>query len=186
MRFATTRSIGCGLLIGAMIVPAAETSKKWESLLKDSPFSGPPSEVQPEAQPQLELRGLVVEDGVRWFTFLDIGSKKWTTVREGDGGAPFVVRNYDRERDAVTLELQGKLVSIALKLPVNSSKDSGPSVGTALAAYQSATPPGTVRLAVASLPSKSESRRLELVAEEVRQRRERRSKQTGQAAVSES
>ncbi len=98
--------------------PNIPVSPRWERLYKNSPFGNAPEEKKPEPPPpqsQLELHGVVVENGVQWFTFLDVNSKKWITLRKGDTEGSLTIRSYDKEHEAVTVAFQGIERAIGLK-----------------------------------------------------------------------
>jgi hypothetical protein len=185
MHAVVSKSLFLGLLAGSFVPSNAEADKKWESLLKNSPFGGAPTEEKrTEAPQQFELRGIVVEDGVSWFTFFDTTSQKWATVRKGEEDAFLVVRSYDSEREAVTMEVRGKVTALILKQASSHSFLPTANSGTSLAANQGMGQPGHAAVALASTLPASEIQRIERVTEGIRQRREERRKQASRTQAS--
>lgn len=139
-------------------------------LLKNSPFE--PQGVDRATAPvqtQLELRGVVVESGVVWFTFYDVAAKRWMTVREGEEAESLRVKSYDRTREYVVLNFAGKTLSLALKPAGNQSYG-----GAGIAAVASTTAPKAAvpqPIIVPTLPE-AEARRLEIVTAAIRRQNE--------------
>jgi hypothetical protein len=164
------------LLTAATTIFGARVSKKWDGLITSNPFGrdAPVEENKPEPPPSLELRGVVVESGVAWFTFFDSTSKKWTTIREGEEEGTLRVRAYDKSREAVTLEYQGRVTSLALKEASTHSYGPAPVSRQSLAAAPSLAPPGTVPVVVTAAMPAAEVRRIQQVSDEIQQRRAER------------
>jgi hypothetical protein len=123
------------------------------------------------------LRGVVVENGVPWFTFLDTNTKKWVTVREGENESGLRIHSYDRSRETVFLEYQGKTASLSLKAASNQSYMAAApqqqSLG--LVAGSPQTPKNVFEGLTTAMPP-AELRRVQQVSEEVQQRRAARRK----------
>jgi len=158
-----------GLVLGVLIALQAARASDWSHLLENNPFL-PSGSAQAPVQPvqSLELRGVVVEGGVAWFTIYDTAAGKWTTVRQGEEGDSLKVRSYDRARDSVVLDIRGKTVSLSLKGTANQSDGQG----AAAANVASAIPRSHTQPALTPALSVAEAARLEQVVAEIRQRRE--------------
>lgn len=172
-----------GLAFCVLIAPVAAGASDWSSLLNNNPFL-PPASAQTQAQPvqPLELRGVVVEGVVVWFTFFDSATKKWTTVRQGEDGDSLVVRSYDRTQDMVVLDVRGKKVTLSLKAAGNQSYGRSALVaGVASTAPQSHAQPFIV-----PAPPADEAKRLEQVAAVIRLRRDERKKQAASPSLTRS
>jgi len=148
----------------------ATTADDISGLLNNSPFGGPATgNSATPAQTQLELRGIVVEGGVAWFTFFDSASNKWVTLRQGEEADALVVKRYDRVQDLVELDYKGRTLSLALKSAGNQSYRETPAAYAATSAPTKAPVPQPVIIPPLSA---AEAKRLELVASVLKQRRE--------------
>lgn len=182
MRFkALPATLGAGAMAGALAVMAAY-GRSWPGLIENSPFVGKAkaADIPPPDNQQLELRGVLRENGAYFFSVYDTASKKETWVRQGDVGDPFKIRDYDAFRETATLEARGQMVSLALrKSQIQAMGRPSTSMVASLA-----------RPAAPSSPTKvppqasSEVARLELVAKEIQQRREQRRKMSAQTESS--
>lgn len=162
-----------GVSVASCLLCMADTDG-WSDLGKRSPFGGSPSSAaQGVPTNQLELRGVLVEGKDRWFNVYDTTKKKAEWVKESEAGGSYVVKFYDSAHDALTLEAQGQLVSIALKASTDLPDGNGTGQMVAFASTGLSTLP-----AVAPAPPKSEVKRFALVADLIRQRRALRSQVT--------
>jgi len=157
------------LIAAAWVLPAgATTADEISNLLRNSPFASPTAEkVAVPVPTQLELRGVVVEGDVAWFTFYDGAAQKWMTVREGGEEGALAVKSYDRTQDLVVLNYAGRTMSLALNPERHQTQ--GAAGVAALASAAAAKPVVPQPIIVPSLPA-AEARRLELVAAAIRER----------------
>jgi hypothetical protein len=105
------------LIPGLLPAQAPASSDPLEGLLKDSPFlpaAGGARAGAGDAGP-LELRSVVFEDGAYVFSIYDQGSRESSWVKLGEGGHSFVARSFDRERDTLTVEQQGRSLVLTLQ-----------------------------------------------------------------------
>jgi hypothetical protein len=113
----------------------------------------------------LELHGIMpTADGLR-FCIFDAAKKtsRWVGLNDTGGGAPFVVKSADPDRDMVTVLNGGRLMTLSLRKPkVQSFAAGNPAILGAL-------PPG-VSTVLNPTPA-DEQRRLQAIAAEVRRRR---------------
>ena len=163
-------------------VPAPAATDPLESLVKDSPFL--PVSAGGAAAGQngpLELRGVIVERGSYSFSLYDLSSKESYWVGLNETGFPFVVRSYDPISDTVTVEQQGRVLSLTLAaartMPASPAMASqpGPNGQGPTATQPPGTPTnGATQFAVGVVPSSvtpDEAQRLQRIAEEIRRRR---------------
>jgi hypothetical protein len=175
-----------GLFFAVMTASFVFASGQLDSLITNSPFMRNEPE-KPAATPpvQLELRGVVVEGEVVWFTFYDGATKQWTTLRQGEEADSLLVKEYNRTQDLVALEFRGKAMTLALKSSGSqynkrsmvASVASVPT-GTTAAMVAASTsnamvdpsvPKPAPRIFTIPPPSDAEAKRLELVASNIRQ-----------------
>ncbi len=89
-----------------------------DALVADSPFGAPAGggrNVTPGATGPLELRGIVLVDDAYQFSIYDQSSGKADWVKIGERGFPFVARSFNQERDALTVDHQGRTLVLALQ-----------------------------------------------------------------------
>lgn len=108
-----------GLPNPAAIPPAATPSATdpLEALVADSPFqlaAGGRSGAAASTG-SLELRSVVLVDGAYQFSIFDQGTGESSWVKINERGHPFVPRSFDRERDSLTVEHQGRTIVLALQ-----------------------------------------------------------------------
>jgi hypothetical protein len=159
------------LFAAAWVLPlGASTADDIADLIKNSPFGNSAADkIATPVQPQLELRGVVVEGNVTWFTFFDGATKKWLTLRKGEEADSLVVKRYDRERDLVVLDYNGKTLSLALKPAGNQSYAETSTAYAAAAAPAKAPLPQPILMPALS---EAEAHRIALVAATLKQRDE--------------
>jgi hypothetical protein len=152
-----------GLLLGmSALLHGADT------LSGSSPFL-PPSTggeaATASTDAALELRGIMGADDQLRFSIYDPAKHMSSWKRLNEPGHEFVVRSYDASRDAVTVDYQGRSLTLMLKTAkVASAPASGPPIAGAA--------PQPVGGPVVLNPTPAdEQRRLEAIAAEVNRRR---------------
>lgn len=146
-----------------------------QSLVGNSPFGTAASSAQnaPAAATPVEFRGTFVDGGERFFSLVDTGTRRSEWVSLNETGRPFTVKNYDAERETITVEYQGRV----LNLKLHSAKIGVlPPMQAAQAPAQNVAPGGgqpapNTAQAQAPQPASVEAQRLAQVAEEIRRRR---------------
>jgi hypothetical protein len=164
--------------------PAPAATDPLESLVKDSPFL--PVAASGAAAGQsgpLELRGVIMERGSYSFSLYDLNSKESFWVGLNETGFPVVVRSYDASSDTVTVEQQGRVLSLTLAaartMAANPAMAPQPAPGASGGPMpqQTTGTPGngpTQQFAVGPVPSSvtpDEAQRLQRIADEIRRRR---------------
>jgi hypothetical protein len=170
-----------GLLLGsgAFLGAAPSVSPVSPFLPPDAPaVAGGANVAQPAP---IEFRGVVVMGGRQRFNFFDPARKQSAWVGLAESGGPYRVTAYDEGRETVTVEVEGRVLSLALeKAKIGSAPPpaSVPMVGgaTAGAAALAAPSPGVAPVVLNPTPA-DEARRLEAIAAEVRRRRALRQQQ---------
>lgn len=159
------------LCAGPALLGAAPVASAAESLAGSSPFL-PPSSAPQAAAPgdtSLELRGIMASGDAYMFSIYDAARRSSVWKHLDEPGHEFVVRSYDAARDAVTVEYQGRTLTLALK-----------TAKVASAPVPPPAPPGAVQPAgaqpiggpvVLNPTPADEQRRLEAIAAEVNRRR---------------
>jgi hypothetical protein len=173
-----------------------------DALIADPPFGVPAGGRRPGSPGPtgpLELRSIVFADGAYQFSIYDQGTGKADWVKIGETGFPFVARSFNRERDSLTVEHQGRTLVLALQpaktaaaapnspsggpspLPTannrngplppspGGSNNSGPANNGAPANANASA--GSTPPAATSNPNASEAQRLQNLADEIRRRR---------------
>jgi len=94
-------------------------------LASSSPFLPPDSSATATAEnTPLELRGILVDGGGYRFSIYDPAKKTGQWVRLNESGHDFTVRTHDVARDTITLDFQGR----TLTLPLHAAKVVGVAV----------------------------------------------------------
>jgi hypothetical protein len=160
-------------ILAAFVLIAVSTELNGaDPIITRSPFLPPsaPTESAPTADATLELRGIMAAGEGYMFSIYDSTSKSSAWSRLNETGHPFVVRSHDESRDSVTVEHQGRTLTLALRTakvasaPVN--------VPQPVQANQGQTAPQPIGGPVVLNPSPAdEQRRLEAIAAEVNRRR---------------
>lgn len=163
----------------AVTPPAADPL---DALVADSPFqsaTGGRSGAAVATGP-LELRSIVLVDGAYQFSVFDQGTGEASWIKIDERGHPFVARSFDRERDSLTVEHQGRTLVLALQ-PARMA--SGPAMAAAPppplpggdnqgnrrnAPAANAGPGGPP---ASSATNPAEAQRLQNLADEIRRRR---------------
>ena len=186
-----TGQVYLSLLLTVLVTSTGFAKMDLSGLVSNSPFGRGATQEKSEAvaSSQLELRGMVVEGDVVWFSFYDGATKTWATLREGERTDVFSVKKFNRAQEVVFLEYNGKPITLALKSTgsEHSRRESVASVSSAAIAPAKASLGAVVAgTSVASIvdapvgtplsppvmgpaPSNAESKRLDLVASSIRQ-----------------
>lgn len=138
-----------------------------ESLPGASPFLPPASQEQaaPTEDAQIELRGIMATGDDYMFSIYDASRRMSVWKGLNEPGHEFVVRSFDPARDAVTVEHQGRTLTLALRTAKVAS-------APAYTPPMPATPGAGVPQPVVLNPTPAdEQRRLEAIAAEVNRRR---------------
>jgi hypothetical protein len=143
-----------------------------ESVMTRSPFLPPAAgtDSAPTADATLELRGIMAVGDSYMFSIYDATHKNSAWLRLNETGQPYVVKAHDEDRDSVTVEHQGRTLTLALRTakvasaPVNIPQP--PQVAPAPNAPQPIGGPVVLNPSPAD-----EQRRLEAIAAEVNRRR---------------
>jgi len=152
---------------------AVLTGRVWaEAISTVSPFlpqngtAGAVTENSP-----IELRGILVAPGGSLFGLYDPVKKQGGWAKLNEAGRDFTVRTYDAANDAVTVEYQGRVLTLALK---TSKIESLPAMAMVAPMPPRPSPGGPPGGVVAAAPSVDDTKRLEAVAAEVARRRQLR------------
>jgi hypothetical protein len=181
------------LVSAAIFAEEAAAPDPLDALVKDSPFAPVAGATRAGASGQtgpIEFRSVVFEDGEYAFSLYDQGSQQSAWLRIGETGLPFIVRSYDQERDIVTVEHQGRSLTLELQpgrmsdqpspgtppapLPGPAQAGSGPPLPSAA----EASGQGSMSIPAQPAPGGSnagpnqESQRLQALADEIRRRRQ--------------
>ena len=110
------------ILIGVLICPTpARADVDLQNLVTRSPFGEGKTGAGGERVGSLEFRGYYVDNGITYFSIYNPSSKSSVWVAEGETTTtPFAVsvKNFDLEKNAVTLESNGQSMRLALHEPV--------------------------------------------------------------------
>lgn len=132
------------------------------------PEGGGSATAAPTENAPLELRGIVSTKGGYLFGLYDPTKRQSLWVRQNEPGAEFTVRSHDVSSDTVTVDYQGRTLTLALKSAKVESL--GPVPNPSMANMP--RPPMQNQPQMGMTPSAAdEARRLEGVAAEVRRRR---------------
>ena len=177
-----------GLLAGLGLVPGLAAHAA-TALAPKSPFlpaDASQAAGSAEATP-LELRGILADAGGYRFSIYDPARHTGQWVRLNEPGHDFTVRTHDVARDTVTLDYQGRV----LTLPLRTAKVTGLTVtppsaepvagaGAGLAGPRPmAGPPGTGTGPVPRPPTPEETARYNRAVEEIARRRALRERGPG-------
>lgn len=161
-------------LLAATVFAQQNPAPSLQNLLNNSPFGANVAAGGPQvANTPLEFRGTFVDRGERFFSLADPSTKKaeWVTLNES--GHPFLVKAYDADNETVTVDFQGRSLSLKLrtaKITAAAMPVAQPPVATVPGQPPVAQPP--------SPASTNEAQRLAQVAEEIRRRRALRQQAT--------
>ena len=160
MRFYSLFFVGMGLAVLGPLMPSGRAQSS-----DDSPFLPPNSAnggAGSKADAGLELRGIMsTNEGLRYCIY-DSTTKTSKWVAANESGQPFVVQDFDKGHDTVTVTHDGRRLTLALREAKVGS-------GGGRLNGQPAPPIG---MPVVLRPTpEDEQRRLQAIAEEVRRRR---------------
>jgi hypothetical protein len=114
----------------------------------------------------VEFRGMITTENGVLYGLYDRSRNKGAWVRENEKGADFVVQSYDATADLVTLNYQGR----KLTLPLSASRIAA-AAPSAVAVARPAMPSGVTGGGNTVRATPADATRLESVAAEVRRRR---------------
>lgn len=160
---------------------AQTTAPSLENLVQNSPFGTATALAQGPGAPAgpVEFRGTFVDRGERYFSILDTASRKAEWVGLNDSGASFLVKAYDADNETITLDYQGRSLSLKLRTAKISALATPPPQ-----VAQPTPPPGGAPNVIPAVnpgaPGATEAQRLAQVAEEIRRRRALRQQAQGQ------
>lgn len=142
-----------------------------DPIIARSPFLPPAAaaEAAPTADATLELRGIMAAGDSYMFSIYDSTSKSSAWSRLNEPGHPFVVKSHDESRDSVTVEHQGRTLTLALR---TAKVAAAPIHQPQPAQAPGPNAPQPIGGPVVLNPSPAdEQRRLEAIAAEVNRRR---------------
>ena len=106
------------LLLGiALTAPTARADVDLQGLVTHSPFGEGKTGAGGERVGSLEFRGYYVDNGITYFSIYNPSSKSSVWVAQGEASTtPFAVsvKNFDPEKNAVTLESNGQSMNLSL------------------------------------------------------------------------
>jgi hypothetical protein len=155
----------CSALLVLTVASIAGTSARAVELTPNSPFAPPSSTADPgaaTANSPLELRGILSTPEGYKFNLCDQAGHINAWIGLNATGQPFVVRSQDLAHHRVTVEYQGRELTLSLAQPKVTPFSMAPQQIMPVAQMQ----PGSV----ATNPA-DERMRLERIAEEIRRRR---------------
>jgi hypothetical protein len=153
----------------------ASVSFAAEGLSRNSPFipaGGPSGPAATTENTPLELRGIMTTANGNVYGLFDPAKRQSSWVKLNETGNDYTVRTFDAANDAVTVEYQGRILTLALKAAkIQSLAPSAlpqPVAATAPQMQPNLSPNGQPAFNPTPV---DEARRLESVAAEVRRRR---------------
>lgn len=163
------------LLLALLAVPAlAQTpaAPSLQNLVQSSPFGTAIAAGQAAAGAgPLEFRGTFVDRGERFFSIADTASHRAEWVSLNETGRPFQVKNYDADSETVTLDYQGRSMSLKLRTARVTAMAMPPPQAVVPPPPGQSPQPSTLPAAAPTAPGATEAQRLAQVAEEIRRRR---------------
>ncbi|HVU23522.1 MAG TPA: hypothetical protein VHE13_05300 [Opitutus sp.] len=164
----------CALILAMTVAAGAPlAAAAVDSLPGPSPFLPAAGSQAAEETPDapIELRGVVTNDGTTMFSIYDTARKSSDWVGLNESGHPYTVRNYDEAHDTVTVDFQGRSLTLALHTAkVAAAPVTLPATPAGMVIPPpSQQPPGGP--AVLHPTPADEKRRLEAIAAEVNRRR---------------
>lgn len=156
----------CAALLGLLAVSFSQAS----TLAGPSPFLPPsgPAQAAPTEDSQIELRGIMAAGDTVMFSIYDTTRRASTWVELNEAGRDFIVRSYDQDRDTVTIDHQGRTLTLALK---TAKVGSAPAMSIASGSPPPPAPQPIGGPVVLNPTPADEQRRLEAIAAEVNRRR---------------
>jgi hypothetical protein len=164
------RSLRLPLIVLWVAVPVSLV-RSADTAASGSPFLPPAgqSSAAPTPDATLELRGIIADGDSSMFSIYDSAHRISAWKRLNEKGHPFVVRSYDPQRDAVTVDYQGRTLNLSLRTAKVASAPANQAVANA--APQPAGPQPIGGPVVLNPTPADEQRRLEAIAAEVNRRR---------------
>lgn len=164
MNFFRLLPFACAIVAGLV---ATEAAYAQNGISMNSPFL-PPSGSGPVApvteNSPLELRGIMDSANGYIFGLFDPVKRKAAWVKLNEDGQDFTVRAHDVANNSVTVEYQGRTMTLAMKVPKIET----------VAHLEVPPMPNMAEQPQVQAPAADEERRLERVAAEVRRRRAQR------------
>lgn len=160
------------LAVALVLAPASTALIGAEPIMTRSPFLPPTATADsaPTADATLELRGIMAVGDSYMFSIYDSTHKNSAWLRLNETGQPYVVKAHDDTRDSVTVEYQGRTLTLALRTAkVASAPVNVPQPPQAAPAANAPQPIGGP--VVLNPTPADEQRRLEAIAAEVNRRR---------------
>lgn len=141
------------LLLGiAFTAPTTRADVDLQGLVTHSPFGEAKTSAGGERGGSLEFRGYYVDNGITYFSIYNPSSKSSVWVAQGETStSPFAVsvKNFDSEKNAVTLESNGQSMNLSLHESVIVKMDL-PATPSAAPANNNGTAPTTATAVVGS------------------------------------
>lgn len=162
-------SLRCAVAAVSLLFGLSVRAQSADPLAGGSPFLPPSTQTEsaPTSDAAIELRGIMAAGDDYMFSIFDSTKRMSVWKHLDEPGHEFVVRSYDPARDVVTVEYQGRTLTLALRTakvaaaPVQSA--------TIVSAPQGPQPVGGP--VVLNPTPADEQRRLEAIAAEVNRRR---------------
>jgi hypothetical protein len=169
------------LTAAAQTAAPAQAPASLQNLVGNSPFgSAAQAPGAPVTATPLEFRGTFVDGGERFFSVLDPSTRRAEWVALNEPGRPFTVKAFDPEKEAISVEFQGR--TLDLKLHSARIAAAAPAPAPAPNVTPNGQPAPANAQARPAAPTASEAQRLAQVAEEIRRRRALRQQSQGQTA----
>jgi len=130
-----------------------------------TPGAGAPGQASSTPDAPLELRGIMAVGDSMMFSIYDPSRRSATWTKLNELGRDYIVRTYDAAKDTVTLDYQGRTLTLVLHTAKVASAP------VALPPPVAATPPPIGGPVVLNPTPADEQRRLEAIAAEVNRRR---------------
>ncbi len=157
----------------AMLVALGFVSGASAAESSPSPFLPPETttEAAPTQDAPIELRGIMTAGDNVMFSIYDTATRSSSWVRLNQTGGSFIVRAYDESRDTITVDHNGRTITLALK----TAKVASAPVAAPQPVVVAPNVPQPVTGPVVLNPTPAdEQRRLEAIAAEVNRRRQLR------------
>lgn len=131
------------LLVGGTALPGSLLAVDLQNLLQTSPFGSPT--VAGAGATSLEFRGVFADKGEYFFSLIETSTHRGYWVGLDETGNPFTIRSYDAGSETVTVEYQGRTLTLTLqRAKIIASAPSplvGPAPGTTLVPQPTAGTP---------------------------------------------
>lgn len=172
-----SRSPLLSCLLAGLLLGAAGRARAGEGLAGSSPFLPPAAAGAATAEvTPLELRGIMADHAGYRFSIFDPTRHTGTWARVNETGYDFVIRSYDASRDLVTLDYQGRVLTLVLRTAKVAAAPAAPVAGPG--GQPAAGPAQTV---VLNPTPADEVARFNRVKEEIARRRALREQAAAQA-----